>query len=226
MAVGTSPYATGGASSVGTDPIRVLIADDEPALRVALADLLAHDDEVVLIGSAGDADEAIQLAVDRAPRRRPGRREDARRRRAPRGPRDHAGIPRHPGHRPFGLRGSSHRPRDAAGRCRRLSGEGHRRRGDPGFDPEGHGRGCQPLVGGDRRHRPRALPAAAPGRRGAGGARLPAAPRSSDSWRARTSRWSSSPSSSSPPAPRWGSRRSLASTPCPFALPTSGSPRR
>ena len=67
MAVGTSPYAPGGASSVGADPIRVLIADDEPALRIALADLLAHDDEVVLIGSAGDADEAIQLAVDEHP---------------------------------------------------------------------------------------------------------------------------------------------------------------
>ena len=52
---------------MGADPIRVLIADDEPALRIALADLLAHDDEVVLIGSAGDADEAIQLAVDEHP---------------------------------------------------------------------------------------------------------------------------------------------------------------
>ena len=50
--------------AAGADPIRVLIADDEPALRIALADLLAHDDEVVLIGSAGDADEAIQLAVE------------------------------------------------------------------------------------------------------------------------------------------------------------------
>ena len=67
MAVGTSAYAMGGAGTVGADPIRVLIADDEPALRGALADLLAHEDEVVLIGSAGDADEAIQLAVDEHP---------------------------------------------------------------------------------------------------------------------------------------------------------------
>jgi EAL domain-containing protein (putative c-di-GMP-specific phosphodiesterase class I)/CheY-like chemotaxis protein len=58
MAVGTSPYAAG--ASAG--PIRVLIADDEPALRGALAELLAHEDHVVLIGAAGDADEAIQLA--------------------------------------------------------------------------------------------------------------------------------------------------------------------
>jgi EAL domain-containing protein (putative c-di-GMP-specific phosphodiesterase class I)/CheY-like chemotaxis protein len=66
MTVGTSPY-TGGAGVVGADPIRVLIADDEPALRVALADLLEHEDRVILIGSAGDADEAIQLAVDERP---------------------------------------------------------------------------------------------------------------------------------------------------------------
>lgn len=60
MAVGTSPHT-------GIDPIRVLIADDEPALRGALAELLAQEDGVVLIGSAGDADEAIQLADDQHP---------------------------------------------------------------------------------------------------------------------------------------------------------------
>ena len=59
MAVGTSPYAPGGAGSIGADPIRVLIADDEPALRVALADLLAHEDEWCSSAAAGDADEAI-----------------------------------------------------------------------------------------------------------------------------------------------------------------------
>jgi EAL domain-containing protein (putative c-di-GMP-specific phosphodiesterase class I)/CheY-like chemotaxis protein len=66
MAVGTSPY-NGGADTLGADPIRVLIADDEPALRVALADLLAHEDHVTLIGTAGDADEAIQIATDQRP---------------------------------------------------------------------------------------------------------------------------------------------------------------
>src|SRR5512134_677135 len=65
MAVGTSPYATGASGAV--EPIRVLIADDEPALRGALADLLAHEDDVVLIGTAGDADEAIALATDAHP---------------------------------------------------------------------------------------------------------------------------------------------------------------
>ena len=67
MAVGTSPYDTDGADGVATEPIRVLIADDEPALRGALADLLEHEDDVVLIGSAGDADEAIALAGDERP---------------------------------------------------------------------------------------------------------------------------------------------------------------
>lgn len=67
MAVGTSPYDTDGAGGLTIEPIRVLIADDEPALRGALADLLEHEDDVVLIGSAGDADEAIALAGDERP---------------------------------------------------------------------------------------------------------------------------------------------------------------
>jgi EAL domain-containing protein (putative c-di-GMP-specific phosphodiesterase class I)/AmiR/NasT family two-component response regulator len=67
MAVGTSPYDNGGAEQIVGDPIRVLIADDEPALRGALADLLAHEDDVVLIGTAGDADEAIAIAGDSRP---------------------------------------------------------------------------------------------------------------------------------------------------------------
>ena len=48
-------------------PIRVLIADDEPALRTALAALFAHEDRLVLVGEAGDADQAIELAVERRP---------------------------------------------------------------------------------------------------------------------------------------------------------------
>ena len=71
------PGTVVGVSSVGTsltvggtrdvDHIRVLIADDEPALRVALADLLAHEDTIRLVGTAGDADEAIELAVSAQP---------------------------------------------------------------------------------------------------------------------------------------------------------------
>lgn len=42
--------------------IRVLVADDEPALRAALSELLAHEEHVELIGLAADADEAIAMA--------------------------------------------------------------------------------------------------------------------------------------------------------------------
>ena len=45
-----------------TDPIRVLLADDEPALRTALTELLGHEDRVELVGTAADAEEAIRMA--------------------------------------------------------------------------------------------------------------------------------------------------------------------
>jgi EAL domain-containing protein (putative c-di-GMP-specific phosphodiesterase class I)/CheY-like chemotaxis protein len=48
-------------------PIRVLIADDETALRAALADLIASDDSFELVGAARDADEAIALAEETRP---------------------------------------------------------------------------------------------------------------------------------------------------------------
>lgn len=49
------------------EPITVLIADDEPSLRDALTELFAHEDRVVLVGTAGDADEAISIAQTRRP---------------------------------------------------------------------------------------------------------------------------------------------------------------
>jgi EAL domain-containing protein (putative c-di-GMP-specific phosphodiesterase class I) len=49
------------------EPITVLIADDEPSLRDALTELFAQEDRVVLVGTAGDADEAISLAQKRQP---------------------------------------------------------------------------------------------------------------------------------------------------------------
>jgi EAL domain-containing protein (putative c-di-GMP-specific phosphodiesterase class I)/CheY-like chemotaxis protein len=45
-----------------TDPIRVLLADDEPGLRIALGELLSHVEQVELIGTAADAEEAIRIA--------------------------------------------------------------------------------------------------------------------------------------------------------------------
>src|SRR6185503_17711793 len=49
------------------DPIRVLLADDEPGLRVALTELLSHEDRVELIGTAADAEEAIRIAKSDLP---------------------------------------------------------------------------------------------------------------------------------------------------------------
>jgi EAL domain-containing protein (putative c-di-GMP-specific phosphodiesterase class I)/FixJ family two-component response regulator len=47
--------------------IRVLVADDEPALRGALAELFAQEEHVLLVGAAADADEAIELAARERP---------------------------------------------------------------------------------------------------------------------------------------------------------------
>jgi EAL domain-containing protein (putative c-di-GMP-specific phosphodiesterase class I)/AmiR/NasT family two-component response regulator len=63
FSVGTSP----GGAGTAAPPIRILIADDEPALRGALADLFANEDSLVLVGEAGDADQAIELAVASRP---------------------------------------------------------------------------------------------------------------------------------------------------------------
>jgi EAL domain-containing protein (putative c-di-GMP-specific phosphodiesterase class I)/CheY-like chemotaxis protein len=42
--------------------VRVLVADDEPDLRDALTDLLAHEPSLALVGAASDADEAVSMA--------------------------------------------------------------------------------------------------------------------------------------------------------------------
>jgi EAL domain-containing protein (putative c-di-GMP-specific phosphodiesterase class I)/AmiR/NasT family two-component response regulator len=47
--------------------VRVLIADDEPALRGALTDLLAQEPSLALVGSAADADEAVSIAQREQP---------------------------------------------------------------------------------------------------------------------------------------------------------------
>jgi EAL domain-containing protein (putative c-di-GMP-specific phosphodiesterase class I) len=48
-------------------PIRVMLADDEPALRIALTELLSHEERVELIGTAADAEEAIAIAESNLP---------------------------------------------------------------------------------------------------------------------------------------------------------------
>jgi len=49
------------------DPIRVLIADDEEAIRVILRSLLSNDPGIVVIGEASDAQAAIEIATTRQP---------------------------------------------------------------------------------------------------------------------------------------------------------------
>jgi EAL domain-containing protein (putative c-di-GMP-specific phosphodiesterase class I) len=49
------------------EPIRVLLADDEPGLRVALTELLSHEERVELVGTAADAEEAIRIAESNLP---------------------------------------------------------------------------------------------------------------------------------------------------------------
>ncbi|MEX0991683.1 MAG: response regulator [Actinomycetota bacterium] len=44
------------------EPIHVLIAEDEPDVRAALEDLIGSDDAMDVVGTAGDADEAIEVA--------------------------------------------------------------------------------------------------------------------------------------------------------------------
>jgi EAL domain-containing protein (putative c-di-GMP-specific phosphodiesterase class I)/CheY-like chemotaxis protein len=47
--------------------IRVLIAEDDPVVRESLSDLLAEVEDIDLVGTAGDADEAIETAARTRP---------------------------------------------------------------------------------------------------------------------------------------------------------------
>jgi len=47
--------------------VRVLVADDEPALRDALSELLAQEPSLALVGAAADADEAVAMATREQP---------------------------------------------------------------------------------------------------------------------------------------------------------------
>ena len=48
-------------------PIRVLIADDDRGMRSVLEELIAADPEMEVVGSAEDADAAVELALARLP---------------------------------------------------------------------------------------------------------------------------------------------------------------
>jgi DNA-binding NarL/FixJ family response regulator len=54
-------------SSVGPDPITVLIADDHPVVRQGLAVLLEVQDDITLVGEASDGQQAVELTVQHEP---------------------------------------------------------------------------------------------------------------------------------------------------------------
>ena len=47
--------------------MHVLIADDDPTTRLTLSALVEREDGLEIVGEAGDADEAIAMAVRRRP---------------------------------------------------------------------------------------------------------------------------------------------------------------
>ena len=60
---GGTTVETPAAEAVGrTGRIRVMIADDEPAVRDALTSLMAEDPEISVVGTGGDAEQAIAIA--------------------------------------------------------------------------------------------------------------------------------------------------------------------
>jgi signal transduction histidine kinase len=48
-------------------PIRVIVADDAPAIREALCDLLSSSEDIEVVGDAEDADQAVALALRERP---------------------------------------------------------------------------------------------------------------------------------------------------------------
>ncbi len=57
----------GGAASAAAPAIRLLIADDDPAIRLVIAALAEREDGFELVGEAADAMQAIELAAHRRP---------------------------------------------------------------------------------------------------------------------------------------------------------------
>ena len=44
-----------------TDPIRIAVVDDHPALLMGLSGLLGNDARYLIVGTGGTADEALEL---------------------------------------------------------------------------------------------------------------------------------------------------------------------
>lgn len=50
-----------------SNPIRVMVADDDEDIRELLADMINREDSVELVGAASDANSAIKLAEEEQP---------------------------------------------------------------------------------------------------------------------------------------------------------------
>ncbi|ACO34302.1 MULTISPECIES: response regulator transcription factor [Acidobacterium] len=58
----TSPLRRGGASA-----IRIVLADDHPVVRIGVRNMLAGEEQVEVVGEAGDGDEAITQTLELLP---------------------------------------------------------------------------------------------------------------------------------------------------------------
>ena len=66
-AVTTGPSGEGGYKQAGNEPIRILIVDDDPDARNALASILRPHPRVLVVGTAESGIEALQLAQELRP---------------------------------------------------------------------------------------------------------------------------------------------------------------
>ena len=66
-AVTTDPSGEDGDTQAGNEPIRVLIVDDDPVARNALASILRPHPRVSVVGTAESGIEALQLAQELRP---------------------------------------------------------------------------------------------------------------------------------------------------------------
>lgn len=48
-------------------PIRLIIADDHPVVRSGLRDMLEEPDDILVVGEAGDGEEALRMVEDEQP---------------------------------------------------------------------------------------------------------------------------------------------------------------
>jgi DNA-binding NarL/FixJ family response regulator len=55
------------AIDLSTQPVRVLVVDDEPLFVQMLEALLGADPRIDVVGAAGDGDEAVELALELEP---------------------------------------------------------------------------------------------------------------------------------------------------------------